>query len=355
MANVKTQLRFLLILLAGALILSFFIFSPFLAPLTLAAVFAVVLNPLYRLILRRTGNRQAISATATVVFSLVCILVPLAFLGTQIFQEARQISGTLLEGDNRQNLVATAIESIGKVSENTVPGTGSFFVNLSDNIDAYFKLGLAWLTDHLGAALSGISVLLLNLFIFFISLFYLLRDGPKLKQAIISLSPLDDADDRVVFSRLELAVNSVIKGSLMIAGIQGILTAVGFAIFGVPNSVFWGTVTVVAALIPGIGTALVLLPGIIYLFVIGNTVSAIGLLVWGTFAVGLIDNMLVPKLVGRKMQLHPLLILLSVLGGIAFFGPIGIFLGPICISLLFAFITIYSYLANSAALQRESE
>ncbi|MDO8482166.1 MAG: AI-2E family transporter [bacterium] len=354
MASVKLQLQFLFIVLAVALILSFLVISPFLTPLVLAAVCAVVLQPLYRAMLRSTGNRKGVSAGATVLFSFVCILIPLAFLGSQVFHESTQLYNSIAQGDNTQNLIVGAIRSIGNTYEHILPGTGEFFIHLSDNLDVYVQQGLVWLTGHLGAALSGISVLVLNLLIFFISLYYLLCDGPKLKQALISLSPLDDKDDRVVFDRLELAVNSVMKGSLMIAGIQGVLTAVGFAIFGVPNSILWGTVTVVAAFIPAIGTALVLIPGIIYLFVVGNTAAAIGLLVWGVLAVGLVDNILVPKLVGRGMQMHPLLVLLSVLGGIAYFGPIGVFLGPLCISLLFAFITIYSYLANSVPLTEQN-
>ena len=347
MVSVKLQVQFLLVVLAVVLILSFLVISPFLTPLALAGVCAVVLQPIYRALLQRFGNRKALAAGATVAFSFVCILIPLVFLGTQIFHESTQLYSSLAQGDSTQNLVVTAIRSIGNASENILPGTGDFFANLSNNMDVYVRQGLVWLTDHLGAALSGISVLLLNLFIFFIALYYLLHDGVKVKKALIALSPLDDKDDRVVFDRLELSVNSVMKGSFMIAGIQGVLTAIGFAIFGVPNSILWGTVTVVAAFIPAIGTALVLVPGIIYLFVIGSTGSAIGLLIWGLLAVGLIDNLLVPKLVGRNMQMHPLLVLLSVLGGIAFFGPTGIFLGPLCISLLSALTKIYMYLAHS--------
>lgn len=350
MASAKLQLQFLLVVLAGALVLSFFIIRPFLTPLVLAAVSAVVLHPLYRSLLLKTGNRKAVSAGATVAFSFVCILIPLTFLGTQIFQESTQLYNSLAGGDSTQNLVVNAIQDIGRTSESILPGTGDFFTHLSGNLDAYVKQGLVWLTSHLGSALSGISVLLLNLFIFFIALYYLLRDGPKLKQALIVLSPLEDKDDRVVFDRLELAVTSVIKGTLMIAGLQGVLTAIGFGIFGVPNSILWGTVTVVAALIPGIGTALVLVPGIIFLFVTGSTGPAIGLLAWGILAVGLIDNFLAPKLVGHSMQMHPLLVLLSVLGGIALFGPVGIFLGPLCVSLLLALVTIYSYLEHSVPL-----
>src|SRR3989338_2054864 len=234
MASAKLQLQFLLIILAGALILSFLVISPFLTPLALAAVFAVMLQPLYRTLLRRSGNRKALAAGATLLFSFVCILIPLALLGTQIFRESTQLFNSLAQGDNTQNLVVNAIQSIGNTSESIVPGTGDFFTHLSNNLDVYVKQGLVWLSGHLGAALSGISVLLLNLFIFFIALYYLLRDGPRLIQSLITLSPLDDRDDRIVFDRLELAVNSVMKGSLMIAGLQGVLTAIGFALFGVP-------------------------------------------------------------------------------------------------------------------------
>ncbi|MFA5131890.1 MAG: AI-2E family transporter [Candidatus Paceibacterota bacterium] len=346
MNNRKLQLPFLILLLAGILLLSFFILKPFLAPLALAAMFAVVLQPLYRKLLRVFGNREALASLSTVFVSLVCIILPLTFLGTQIFHEAVALYSSTIQGENRQDLAVTVLQSAGQTFEKIVPGTGEFFLNLSANLDMYIKQGLSWLIEHLGVALSGISALLLNLFIFFISLYYLLRDGSKVKDAIIKLSPLDDKDDKIVFERLESAVNSVVKGSLLIALIQGILTTIGFTIFGIPNSILWGTLTVIAALIPGIGTALIIIPGVIYLFVVGNTVSAVGLMIWGAIAVGMIDNVLGPKLVGRKLQIHPLFVLLSVLGGIIFFGPIGIFLGSLTMSLLFAFISIYTYLVN---------
>ena len=98
---------------------------------------------------------------------------------------------------------------------------------------------------------------------------------------------------------------------------------------------------VIAALIPGIGTALVLIPAILFLFITGEMFSGVGLIVWVVVAVGLVDNFLGPKLVGHGMQLHPLIILLSVFGGIGFFGPIGFLLGPLAISLLFVLIDIY--------------
>lgn len=346
MIDRKLQLHFLLILLAGALYLSFLIFRPFLTPLVLAAVFAVVLHPLYRGLVSRLGNWESVAALLTVLISVVLILIPLVFLGTQIVREAGQLYGSIAAGDSGANFVAATIQNIGHAIGDFSPAAGNFFTGFSADVDIYLKQGLEWLIQHLGAALSGITALFLNFFIFFIALYYLLRDGVRLKRALIVLSPLEDTDDEMIFGRLETAVNSVIKGSLTIALVQGVLTAIGFAIFGVPNAILWGTIAAVASLIPGFGTALVLVPAVLYLFATGDIIPAIGLLAWGTLGVGLIDNFLGPRLVSKSTHLHPLLILLSVLGGLVYFGPIGIFLGPLILSLLFAFIAIYSYLAN---------
>jgi predicted PurR-regulated permease PerM len=345
MINRGLQLRFLLILLAGALILAYLIFSPFLAPLALAAVFAVVLQPLYKTILRKFGNRESLAAITAVFIAIVCILVPLIAIGTQILGEAGQLYNSLAESSG-QNSIASMIQEFGHKFEIAYPSSETFFNNLSADVDVYAKRGLEWILAHLGSALSSVSALILDLFIFFVALYYLLRDGRKLKKELVSLSPLEDADDEMVFGNLESAVNSVVKGSLTIALIQGVLTAIGFTIFGVPSGVLWGTVAAIAALIPAVGTSLVIIPAIAYLFLSGNVPQAVGLLIWGSLAVGLIDNLLGPKLMGNGMRLHPLLVLLSVLGGIAFFGAIGIFLGPLTLSLLFAFIKIYSYLAK---------
>lgn len=348
MISHKMQLEFTLILLTGGLILFFFVLKPFLTTLVLATMFAVILYPLYRRILKRVGNREAIASLITVLLSVVCILIPLTFLGTQVFHESVQLYGSLTQEDNKQNTVVALINSAGQTFENFLPGTRSSFTSLSNNIDIYIKQGLEWFINHLGVAISSASTLLLDLFIFFISFYYLLIDGSRLKQIIIKLSPLDDEEDEIIFKRLGSAVNSVIKGNLMIAFLQGILATIGFTIFGVPNSILWGTVTIITALVPYFGSSLVIIPGIIYLFIIGSSLPAIGLMLWGIFVVGLIDNILGPKLIGHELQLHPLFVLLSVLGGIALFGPIGIFIGPLTMSLLFAFISIYLHLTNSA-------
>ncbi|MES2315073.1 MAG: AI-2E family transporter [Patescibacteria group bacterium] len=346
MVNRKLQLQFLLVLLVGTLVLSFFIFKPFLAPLALAIVFSVVLQPLYKFISRRLGNKPSIASLITVALTILCIFIPAVLLGTQVFQEARGLYGSLAENGGGTNALINVIQNAGHSLNSVFPGAEHASVAFSANIDEYVKQGLSWFVNHLGTALSSISALVLDLSVFVIALYYLLRDGRKLKQTIVTLSPLEDSADERVFGRLASAVNSVITGNLIIALIQGLMTAIGFTIFGVPNGFLWGTVAAIASLVPGMGTLLVLAPAVLYLFFTGHTGMAIGLIAWGTIAVGLIDNLLGPKLIGRGMQLHPLFVLLSVLGGIAFFGPIGIFLGPLAFNLLFAFIEIYTFLTH---------
>jgi len=337
----KPQLYFLLILLAITFILSYFILRPFLFAFTLAVVFAVLFQPLYRLIFKYTFRRESLAAFLAMIIIVAIVFTPLFFLGAQIFKEARNLYFSLAADGGRETILS-ALNSLAYDIHQRFPGLPEFSIDF----EQYFKQSLSWLLNNLGAVFSNFANMLATAFIFLISLFYLLKDGPGLRRKIIHLSPLDDADDEKIITRLESAMSSVIKGNFVIAFIQGVLTAIGFAIFGVPNFILWGTAAAIASLIPSVGTSLIFIPAIIILFFSGQVFSSIGLLIWGALAVGLIDNLLGPKLMGRGMQLHPLLILLSVLGGISYFGPIGLLLGPIILSLLFALIDIYYYVIN---------
>lgn len=332
---------FLLALLFGAFVLAFYIFKPFLIPLAMAAIFAVVLRPVYRRILKVTRGRSALAAIGSILFFIICIVVPVSLVLTQVVAEAYGMYDYFASGEGVIALYTFAGYVSALVSD-WFPGMAFNFDVIATNVDTYVRQGLEFLISRLGGVLTGVSTFVLSLFFFFIALYYLLKDGTALKAKLMELSPLRDTDEERVFGRLAMAVNSVVKGNLLIALIQGVIATIGFTLFGLPNPVLWGTVTAVSALIPAVGTSLVLVPAIIYLFATGMTGQAIGLAVWAVLAVGLIDNMLGPKLVGRGARLHPLLILLSVLGGLAVFGAAGIFLGPLSVALLLALLTIHA-------------
>lgn len=213
--------------------------------------------------------------------------------------------------------------------------------NVDLNFSSYVSQGVGVVTKNIGAIFSSFFNIILLLSVFLIAFYYLLKDGDKFSKYIIELSPLDDKDDRFIIKRLKSAVHATVRGNLIIGLIQGVLTGVGFLIFGVPNPVLWGGISVITSLIPGIGTALVIAPAVAYLFISGNSIGGIGLAIWGLTAIGLIDNILGPKLLGQGMKLHPLAVFISVIGGIAFFGPLGFILGPLALSICLALVDIY--------------
>jgi predicted PurR-regulated permease PerM len=130
--------------------------------------------------------------------------------------------------------------------------------------------------------------------------------------------------------------------------IQGILSAVGLWFFGFDRAILWGTIASVGALVPGVGTSIVFVPAIIYLIVTGQHLIAGGVALWALFAVGIIDNVLGPYVMSRGNPLHPFIILLSVLGGIALMGPIGFILGPVIATLFTVLVELYSqYMRNN--------
>ena len=332
----KPQFYFLLALLLATATLVFFVFKPLLYPLILAMVLTVLVEPIHRRILSMMRGLPGVASLLTILLVAVFIITPLAFLGVQITEEAQQLYYSLVSGEGKSLAISALADLVSRV--------GGIFPQLSSvslDADKYISQGLEWGIQHLGTVFSSVARLIGQGFICLLALFFLLRDGKKLRERIIVMSPLADTDDKVILKKLEAAINSVIRGNLSIAIIQGVLAGIGFTLFGVPNPVLWGSLTAVSALIPAVGTAAVVFPAALFLFVTGSLGPAIGLVVWGICAVGLIDNFLGPKLIGDRIKLHPLIVLLSVLGGLAFFGPIGFLLGPLSVSLLFALLDIY--------------
>ena len=328
-------------LLGSVAFLTFLIFKPFLTPLALAAIFAVVLYPVYRFFLKHMSGWRGFAAVLTMLAVTLCLIIPFGFMTVLVIGEAQETYVSLTQGAG----LATTQEAIlflGSSVEPYVPGAAELSAQVATDINSYFRSGLEWLLDNIGGTLASVIGIGLDIFIFFIALFVFLKEGPRIRQGLLWLSPFNDADDARILDRLGLTINSVVRGSLAVGLAQGIVASIGYVIFGVPNPLLWGLLTSIAALVPGIGTALVLTPAIAYLFIVGESVSALGLLAWGILAVGLIDNLLGPALIGRGVHLPSLVILLSVLGGLIFFGPAGIFLGPLSVSLLIALFALYA-------------
>ena len=328
----RVQLAFFLVLLGLAAFMTYVVYQPFLNVIVLALVLAILLDPIYERLLRFFKGRARVAASAVIVLAIIFILTPLSFISIQIFDQSRDVYVELQTGN---------VDYIQKVINTIEKPIKSHFPEFSLNVRGYLEQTVSWIGNNAANIISSTSNALLGLMLVFISLFFFLTDGKKFINYIVKLSPLDDVYDTKIFHRVASMISSVVRGVLFIAIVQAILVGLGFYLFGVPNATLWGTVTIFASLLPFIGTALVVFPGVGYLLLTGNLIGAIELAVWGTLLVGLIDNLMMPFMYGKGAKVHPLIILFAVLGGLYAFGPLGFLVGPMMVSFFIAILEIY--------------
>ncbi len=340
------ELVFFWILFATVGLLTYGIMSPFLVPIFMAGVFVILFSPLNERMLRVHKGNRTFAALSTVLLVLCVILIPLIFFGILMFQEVLSIYGSLTQGNIGFSLFDDIITTIEKNIRHFVP---AFEMNV--NIYLYLEKVLGWAASHLDTFFSGILSFIFQIFLIIVAMFFMYRDGNKLREFAIKWSPLADSYDESIIAKIETAVSSVVKGALTIAIVQGLMVGIGFTIFGIPNPILWGVVATIAAIIPLVGTGLITIPAAGWLLITGNIAAGVGLFAWGIICVGLVDNVLQPYMINRGIHVHPFLILLSVFGGLAYFGPVGFLAGPIVLAFFFALLEIYPLIVRGAKLK----
>lgn len=341
MREKKLELYLFFILLTLAFFLVFKVFSPYIYTLLTAIIFTVVFTPLHKKIKSLFPKHDVLSSLFTVGFVILIVLAPLSFFGIQLSDEVRDLYSSSINSIENGNLIERVTDTANRMVKAFSPIKYDRDVFATEDTENYILNILAWVQGNFGYIFSGLAKFFVNFFIFILAFYYFIKDGDHLKKVLIELSPFNDVRDEEILNKLGLAIMTIAKGSILIAFIQGALSMIGFSIFGVPSPVLWGGIAMVAALIPGLGTSLVFLPIISFMLFVGKIGSAISLLIWGMLAVGLIDNLLGPKLVGKGVKIHSVLVLISALGGIAFFGPLGFIFGPVTLSFLFTLLEIY--------------
>ncbi len=330
----RFQQAFLLALALGISVLFFFVVRRFVMAVLLAAVFAGLAYPLYGWLLARTGRRRA--GALTIVILLVVVGFPTAGFLTLVATEAVQISQgaeAWFQEEGRAAQMSALLQRI-PFAERLIP-EGE---NLIEQIrEAAGRTGPV-LMGALAAATRGTFSFLLQLFVLCYALFYFLLDGPVILRRVLRYIPLDPGQKEELLERFVSVTRATLRGSLLIGMLQGGVAGLAFWVAGVPGPAFWGTVMVVLSIIPAIGASLIWVPAVIYLFLVGEILSGIGLLIWCAVVVSSIDNLLRPRLIGRDARMSDLMILVSTLGGIVLFGAVGFIVGPIVGAL---FVTIW--------------
>jgi predicted PurR-regulated permease PerM len=331
----RDQARNLLLLSLTALVLyaCWKMVVPFSGSLTLALMLATIGRKLHVRLLPVLRS-PTVSAVISVVVLFASIIVPVWLLFQQVGVEFANVTKVVLYEVTSGHWRTVLAD---------MPGLGPIFRYAQENMDLGAELGktassaTAIASRLLLGSAWAITQIVFGTFI----LFFFVRDAEMLIRGARALIPLPESDTSRLLDRVHITIYASIVGQIIVSASQGFLGGLMFWVLGLPSPVLWGCVMATFAVLRVMGPAVVWVPAACALAIQGDWTKAIVLALWGAFAVGLIDNFLYPILVGQEIRVHPLVIFLSVAGGLFAFGVPGILLGPVIVTVADGFIDIW--------------
>jgi predicted PurR-regulated permease PerM len=336
MSREHITLAFLAVLTAIALFFCYLLIAPFLRPIIFAAILAIIFHPVQAMMRRHLRNHNAAAMLSTMVVIVFLMLVSL-FLGRAVLSGLGDIYQSLgSPGESKERLglfVFHLVErSVGFLGRYVPISVGDVQVAISKQAERAISSLLSAVTGALGS----ITALLGNALVCFFILFFLFRDGRTTLRRVAVVVPLRRDQMTRLYACVKETLNAVVYGTLAIAAIQGALTGVAFGFLGITSPVLWGIVTSLCALLPVIGTAFVFLPALSMLAFNGQWIRSAILLIWALAVVHPVDNVLRPYLIGGRTKLSTLYVFFALLGGLKTFGALGIFIGPLILTVTVA-------------------
>lgn len=345
---IDIQKYFLLGMLLLLIVVLLMFVSPFITTLMIAAVLVTAVYPVHRLFSQKIHIPKSISALLSLIIVAAVILAPFTAL---FFFVANQATDAYASISDKINVLTTTkinllpailqkgflekwVENISKyapISTNDIVQTAKDFVGTIST----------FLLSHATGVLKNLSMILIHVIVFLMALYYLLRDGADFAKKINSLMPMSEVYRKELFKKMSNLSYSIIYGLFGAAIAQGATLGLAFAIVGISNAAFWGSVAALLSPVPYIGTAIVWGPAVIALAVGKHWIAATFLLAWGLGVVSTVDNIVKPYLIGSSAALHPLAVLVVLLGGMFAFGLKGLLFGPFILTLTLAFLHIY--------------
>lgn len=322
------------------------IFRPFLFPVLWAVVLAHLSFPLHVRCSEMLRGKESLSATLLTLSVMLLVVGPLASLGVMLVKEAATGEQTVRAwiaagGVQRLPQELSGMPLVGRLIQEVM----GLLVIKPGGIEQFFLSSAKVLSEFIVSELSdlvrNVFLLVADFIVMMFTLFFLFKDGRRWLTALYELTPLEDSHKARIFVRLDQTIRAVVKGVVLTAIVQGILAGAAYLVLGVPFPVVLTAVTVLLAPLPFGGTALVWVPVTLYLFVSGSMGKGLVMLAWGAGVVSTVDQILKPLFIGQGAQIPVLLLTFSMLGGLALYGIIGLFLGPILIGLLLTAMQIY--------------
>jgi len=333
--------------------ISYLIVKPFVTPIILSLVIAYIFYPVYKQLNKRITNKNIASLIMAIAI-IFLISVPAYYVTKTTSQEifvtyllTKQKLSSGFETDkciDSTNIFCQA--SIAIKDFMSLPKTRYYVQQSLEKVQEYSVAQGTKLIVY-------IPKLIVDIFLTFFILFFIFRDRDELEVKIKNLIPLKRKHKKKLITKFNETLYATIFGTLMTALIQGIVAIIGYYIFGITSPILWGLLTGFFALIPILGTSIIWLPMSFY-FIISGYIEGngtmigkgLGILLYGSVVISLIDNFVRPKIIGDKANIHPALVLVGVLGGIILLGAAGVIIGPIVLALFITFLQIYETEVN---------
>jgi predicted PurR-regulated permease PerM len=316
------------------------IVTPLWQPLVWALLLGGLLAPLNQRLTQRLGGRVRLASSITTLLTVLLFMLPLAItagaVGAQAAQLLRALEGRIPGRGGTHDFELEKIPWVGDALEWIEANVGVTVLQLQEWMAEGLQRLLQLVMSSGGTFVMGALGTTVSFVMMLFVLFFVLRDGPAMAQQVVSMLPIEGQRRALLQRHLTDMTRAVFLGLGLTAVAQGVLLGVGFWIAGLPSPLVFGVLGVILALVPMVGPALLWIPGAIWLAARGETGYAIFLALWGSIVVGLVDNLLRPLLISGRAEVPTLAVFVGVIGGLAAFGFIGLFLGPIVLGLLIA-------------------
>lgn len=339
----ELQHKAFLLLLAIVSVAFFWLLLPFYGAVFWAAILAIVFNPLQRRLERRFGARSNLAALFTVLVCVVIAIIPMSIiLGALVSEGAALVARVQQNQYDPGKVIQDLHDAMPPWLDTSLDrlGMGDFDA-LRDRLVSAVQQVSQFLATRAFTFGSNTLRFIASVGVMLYVLFFLFRDGRYIGRSILACMPMSDAKNRALIHKFAAVVRATVKGNIAIAVIQGAIGGLAFWLLGIQGALLWGALMIFLSLLPAVGSALIWLPAAIYLFTTGEATKGAILVGVGVGVIGLVDNLLRPKLVGADTKMPDYVILVSTLGGISIFGINGFVIGPLIAALFMAAWAIF--------------
>jgi predicted PurR-regulated permease PerM len=342
----KVQNIIFISLLGLVTLVFLYLLKPFFTPIFWAAVIAGIFKPLYERLLFKL-NRPNLSAAMILFMISLIIILPASIIASLLITESMQLYDTI-------SADTSAVEQRFRDTLSMVtnhPYVKHFNMNdqfIIDKFSEAVKTIANYIFVHLTSLTQDTVVFLIQFGVMIYTLYFFFRDGDKILKRAMRMCFLDSGRGKVLYEHFIATARATLKATVLLGGLQGISGGIIFYIAGIDGAIIWGLLMTVLAILPGIGCSIIWAPAGAIMLLSGHLWQGIAILTFGVLVISLGDNMLKPLLIGNDVEMHPLLIFLSTLGGLVVFGLSGFVIGPIIASLFLAIWDMYEQSSKNA-------